>query len=190
MNQSTVCPCGDQNCRQLSVVHKQIDASYSTLQKIARTIVQDDTLADDLLQQFCANIVRRPHNFTPNSSFVALGRVSIQRLHYNTFRNKRVLTPANSQDGLKLTRVIERGGAEEKEGYEGSYRDVELQDLITAMCSALGNETEERVFIMLYLGHSGREIAERLKMNVNTIHGMIRRIRGRILDQFGDHLAS
>jgi DNA-directed RNA polymerase specialized sigma24 family protein len=44
--------------------------------------------------------------------------------------------------------------------------------------------------MMLYLGHSGREIAERLEMNVNTIHGMIRRIRGRILDQFGDCLAS
>ena len=190
MNHVPLCPCGDLSCRQLNVVHTQIDASYTTLQKVARSIAKDDLLADDLLQQFCTNIVSRPHNFTPNSSFIALGRVSIQRLHYNTFRNKRVLSPANSQDSVRLTRVIERGGVAEQEGDEGSYKDVELRDLMTAMCNALGNETEKRVFMMLYLGHSGREIAERLEMNVNTIHGMIRRIRGRILDQFGDCLAS
>lgn len=186
MKRSPLCPCGDVSCHQLSLVHKQIERSYSALQKISRAAVQDELLADDLLQQFCTNIVARPHNFTPDSSFIALGRVSIKRLYLNSLRNKRILTPANSHDSVKVGRVIERGGLTPQVTSEDSYKDVEFKDLIKAMCDTLPNEAEQTTFMMLYLGHSGREISEKLNMNINTVHGMIRRIRLRLLDQFSE----
>lgn len=190
MNCSIPCPCGDASCLQIKVVHKQIELAYATLQKISKSIAQDELLADDLLQQFCTNILARPHNFIPNTSFVALGRVSIKRLYLNSLRNKKILTPANSQDGTKVSRFIERGGHVDSVSSREDYRDVEFEDLINALCEALPNESEKATFMMLYTGHSGREIAEQLSMNINTVHGMIRRIRKRVLDQFGDLSAS
>ena len=189
MKKSTQCPCGDTTCTQILLVHKQVEASYVTLKSISRSITQDDQLADDLLQQFCSNLIARPHNFIPNSNFIALCKVAIKRLYLNTFRNNRIMTPANSQDYEKLTKVIERGGSGREPSRE-SYRDVELSDLIYAMCNTLASDVERAVFTLLYTGYTGREIAEHLSMNVNTVHGMIRRIRKKILEEFDVDIAN
>jgi RNA polymerase sigma factor (sigma-70 family) len=190
MKHSPACPCGTPKCQQLIQIHQQINEHYNTLRKIAHSTTQDELLADDLLQVFCVNIIARPHNFTPKTSFVALGRVSIKRLYLNTLRNKKILTPANSHDSVKLSRLIERGGLVERASSHDTYQDVELQDLFQAMCDTLSNSDERQVLMMLYEGHSGREIAEQLKMNVNTVHGMIRRVRHRLLDEFDEVGAS
>lgn len=187
--QSFTCPCGVSGCQQLELVHSEITAHYSELRGVVRAHTSDEHLGDDLIQLFCMNLVARPHNYTPGSSFLSLARCAMGRYYVNTFRQKRFIYQANTKKDSHIERVILQGGARNDCFERDCSLEVEQQEIITQMLDLLSNQRERDTLVMLYHGCNGAEIAKHLGLNLNTTHGLIRRVRGKLLEAFPREVA-
>ena len=185
MSHKHLCPCGIATCQQLKVVHEELTKHYKELRSVAYSITMNQELADDLLQHFCMRLLTKPHNHNFSSNVGALARVAIKRLYLNTKRNRRIIMSAHTQRDSQVDRAIERGYLHvEPTDEEGFVKTLEAEDITTAMLDSLSTPQEREAFHLLCEGSSGREIAESLGMNLNTVHGLIRRLRQRLLNEF------
>lgn len=186
-NTTTPCPCGDRSCKKRRLIEREIERHGDKVCYIALNITRDMSIAEDLSQNFMVKLLANPHCYNDEGVFLGFAKRVLSNTYINWIRdNKRfssydeMIDPARDLDVCRVSIEDLMDLSANDEGIE----EMICFDLLAQMSASLVGELERVVFHHLCTGLGGTEIAQELKMNTNTIHGVIRRVRQFLFNTF------
>ena len=162
--------CTQSNCSHCQTVRTLLNKAMEdgTLKKLAYSYAPYH--ADDLVQMTAIHMLDKAHSYK-DGNFVGFLRVMMLRLFLNHKRSH--VRALNARET-----IVERG-ANTSMIEIGGLNSMERRILIKE-CYAHLDDHERQIWLLLKEGYIHREIADLLDVNINTIHGRVARIKGKL----------